>query len=171
MVWLKGAKGSKRPDQLKLCIGLKEGYLSEQLFYFSYPNALQKVKSFEKAAKEISAGKELSAVEVKKAREEADATKKKIAEDIELAKTKAQTELDKIQLEISKRIEEAKQKTDELKAIWEELNGNPNPVSFVLAKESVSDFYNRTLQTNIGTKVFDLQHDYVDLSLQLPKYS
>ncbi len=53
IVWLKGAKGSKRPDQLKLCIGLKEGYLSEHLFYFSYPNALQKVKSFEKAAKEI----------------------------------------------------------------------------------------------------------------------
>jgi hypothetical protein len=48
-----GAKGSPRPEQLKLCIGQHEGYLSEQLFYFSYPYALAKAEAFIKAAKNI----------------------------------------------------------------------------------------------------------------------
>ncbi len=47
------AKGTPRPEQLKLCIGQHEGYLTEQLFYFSYPYALAKAEAFVKAAKNI----------------------------------------------------------------------------------------------------------------------
>lgn len=46
-----GAKGAPKPEQLKLCIGQHEGYLTEQLFYFSYPYALAKAEAFVKAAK------------------------------------------------------------------------------------------------------------------------
>lgn len=48
-----GALGRSRPKQLKLCIGQMEGYLSEQLFFFSYPYAYDKAQAFEKAAREI----------------------------------------------------------------------------------------------------------------------
>lgn len=46
------AKGKPRPEMLKLCIGQMEGYVSEQLFYFSYPYAYDKAKAFVEAAKE-----------------------------------------------------------------------------------------------------------------------
>ena len=36
-VRVSGAKGKARPEMLKLCIGQMEGYITEQLFYFSYP--------------------------------------------------------------------------------------------------------------------------------------
>ena len=52
-VKVSGAIGFKRPDQLKLCIGQMEGYITEQLFYFSYPYAYDKAKAFVEAAKEI----------------------------------------------------------------------------------------------------------------------
>ena len=48
-----GAKGKARPEQLKLCIGQMEGYISEQLFYFSWPYAYEKAKAFMEAANEI----------------------------------------------------------------------------------------------------------------------
>lgn len=48
-----GAKGMPRPEQLKLCIGQMEGYISEQLFYFSWPYAYEKAKAFIVAAHEI----------------------------------------------------------------------------------------------------------------------
>lgn len=51
-----GAKGLPRPEQLKLCIGQIEGFLTEQLFYFSYPYAYDKAKAFAQAAQEIWAG-------------------------------------------------------------------------------------------------------------------
>lgn len=51
-----GAKGLPRPEMLKLCIGQMEGYLTEQLFYFSYPYAYDKAVAFVEAAKEIWAG-------------------------------------------------------------------------------------------------------------------
>lgn len=51
-VAVSGAKGSPRPEQLKLCIGQLEGYLTEQLFYFSYPYAYEKAQAFVKAAQE-----------------------------------------------------------------------------------------------------------------------
>jgi len=51
-----GAKGQARPEMLKLCIGQQEGYLTEQLFYFSWPYAYDKAKAFVEAAKEIWAG-------------------------------------------------------------------------------------------------------------------
>ena len=53
LVKVSGAKGMPRPEQLKLCIGQMEGYLSEQIFYFSWPYAYDKAKEFEKAAREI----------------------------------------------------------------------------------------------------------------------
>lgn len=53
MVKVSGAKGLPKPEQLKLCIGQMEGYLSEQIFYFSWPYAYEKAKAFEKAAREI----------------------------------------------------------------------------------------------------------------------
>lgn len=52
-VQVSGAKGKPRPELLKLCIGQMEGYLSEQLFYFSYPYAYEKAKAFAQAAQEI----------------------------------------------------------------------------------------------------------------------
>ena len=52
-VKVSGAIGSKRPEQLKLCIGQMEGYMTEQLFYFSYPYAYDTAKAFVEAAKEI----------------------------------------------------------------------------------------------------------------------
>lgn len=47
-----GAKGNPRPESLKLCIGQLEGYMTEQLFYFSYPYAYEKAQAFVEAAKE-----------------------------------------------------------------------------------------------------------------------
>ena len=53
MVKVYGAKGLPKPEQLKLCVGQMEGYLSEQIFYFSWPYAYDKALAFEKAAREI----------------------------------------------------------------------------------------------------------------------
>lgn len=55
-VRVSGAKGKPRPEMLKLCIGQMEGYITEQLFYFSYPYAYDKAVAFVQAAKEIWAG-------------------------------------------------------------------------------------------------------------------
>lgn len=52
-VHLSGATGSPAPEQLKLAIGLNEGYISEQLFFFSWPYAYQKCTLFIQAVKEI----------------------------------------------------------------------------------------------------------------------
>lgn len=46
------AKGYPRPEMLKLCIGQLEGYITEQLFFFSYPYAYDKAKAFVKATQE-----------------------------------------------------------------------------------------------------------------------
>lgn len=48
-----GVKGKPRPEKLKLTIGQKEGYITEQFFFFSYPYAYDKLVMFEKAVKEI----------------------------------------------------------------------------------------------------------------------
>jgi len=50
-VRVSGAKGKMRPEMLKLCIGQMEGYMTEQLFYFSYPYAYDKAQAFVEAAK------------------------------------------------------------------------------------------------------------------------
>ncbi len=52
-VKVSGAKGKSRPEKLKLCIGQFEGYISEQIFYFSWPYAYKKAQAFVTAAKEI----------------------------------------------------------------------------------------------------------------------
>ena len=52
-VHVSGAKGRLRPEQLKLCIGQMEGFISEQLFFFSWPYAYDKALAFIQAAKEI----------------------------------------------------------------------------------------------------------------------
>lgn len=52
-VQVKGAKGKPRPEKLKLCIGLMEGYLTDQFFFFSYPYAYTKAQKFIQAVQEI----------------------------------------------------------------------------------------------------------------------
>lgn len=52
-VSVKGAKGKPRPEQLKLAIGLNEGFISEQLFFFSFPFAHQKAVRFIEAVEQI----------------------------------------------------------------------------------------------------------------------
>lgn len=48
-----GAKGKLRPEKLKLTIGLMEGYMSEQFFFFSWPYAYEKAQRFIETTKEI----------------------------------------------------------------------------------------------------------------------
>jgi hypothetical protein len=48
-----GARGLPRPERLKAAIVVMEGYLSEQMFFFSWPYAYEKAQAFEKAAREI----------------------------------------------------------------------------------------------------------------------
>lgn len=52
-VEVKGAKGKPRPEKLKLCMGMIEGYLTDQFFFFSWPYAYEKAEKFVEAAKEI----------------------------------------------------------------------------------------------------------------------
>lgn len=52
-VHVSGAKGKPRPQLLKLCIGQMEGFLTEQLFFFSWPYAYQKAQKFAEACQEI----------------------------------------------------------------------------------------------------------------------
>lgn len=52
-VEVKGAIGKPRPQKLKLCIGLMEGYMTDQFFFFSYPFAYTKAKKFIQAVQEI----------------------------------------------------------------------------------------------------------------------
>lgn len=52
-VHISGVKGKPRPEKLKLAIGLQEGFITEQMFFFSYPYAYQKAVKFIAAVKEI----------------------------------------------------------------------------------------------------------------------
>jgi len=52
-VSVRNVKGKPRPEKLKLTIGQMEGYTTDQFFFFSWPNAYDKLKMFEKAAREI----------------------------------------------------------------------------------------------------------------------
>ena len=52
-VEVSGAKGIGRPEKLKLAMGILDGYLTEQFFFFSWPYALEKAKRFEQACTEI----------------------------------------------------------------------------------------------------------------------
>jgi hypothetical protein len=52
-VSVSGARGLPRPDRLKAAIVVMEGFLSEQMFFFSWPYAYEKAQAFEKAAREI----------------------------------------------------------------------------------------------------------------------
>lgn len=52
-VTFSGIKGKPRPDKLKMTIGLMEGYLTEQFFFFSWPYAYQKAQKFIKAVEGI----------------------------------------------------------------------------------------------------------------------
>jgi len=52
-VKLSGVKGKEKPEKLKLTIGLMEGYLSEQFFFMSWPNAYDKATKMLEAVKEI----------------------------------------------------------------------------------------------------------------------
>ena len=53
LVELKGVKGKPRPEKLKLTIGQMEGYISEQMFFFTWPYAYEKSQKFIQAVKEI----------------------------------------------------------------------------------------------------------------------
>lgn len=55
-----GAKGKLRPQQLKMTVGLMEGYLTEQFFFFSWPFAYRKAQKFIGAVKEIWSNKKFS---------------------------------------------------------------------------------------------------------------
>ncbi|MBL4657515.1 MAG: DUF1446 domain-containing protein [Flavobacteriales bacterium] len=55
-VGFSGVKGKPRPEQLKLTIGLMEGFLSEQFFFMSWPYAYKKAVKMVEAVKEIWAG-------------------------------------------------------------------------------------------------------------------
>ncbi|MBW8048847.1 MAG: DUF1446 domain-containing protein [Cytophagales bacterium] len=48
-----GVKGKPRPELLKMTIGLMEGYVSEQFFFFSWPYAYKKAQMFIKAVEKI----------------------------------------------------------------------------------------------------------------------
>lgn len=52
-VSFKGAVGKPRPEKLKLTIGQMEGYITEQMFFFSWPYAYKKAQKFAEAVKEI----------------------------------------------------------------------------------------------------------------------
>jgi hypothetical protein len=52
-VRVSGAKGKPRPELLKLCVGQTEGYMSDQIFYFSYPFAYAKAQRFAEEAQKI----------------------------------------------------------------------------------------------------------------------
>lgn len=46
------AKGKSRPEQLKLCIGFKDGFIGEAQIFFPWPDALEKAKRAAKIVKE-----------------------------------------------------------------------------------------------------------------------
>ncbi|PCH98030.1 MAG: hypothetical protein COB85_02240 [Bacteroidetes bacterium] len=48
-----GAKGKERPEKLKMTIGLMEGFITEQFFFFSWPYAHQKANKFIEAVEQI----------------------------------------------------------------------------------------------------------------------
>lgn len=48
-----GVKGKARPEKLKLTMGQMEGYITEQFFFFSFPNAYEKAQKFIEAANKI----------------------------------------------------------------------------------------------------------------------
>jgi len=52
-VEVKGAKGKPRPEQLKLNLGLMDGYLTDQFFFFSWPYAYDKALKFCEAVEGI----------------------------------------------------------------------------------------------------------------------
>ena len=52
-VEVKGAIGKPRPDMLKLCIGLHEGFMSDMIVFFSWPFAYEKCQKFIEAVKGI----------------------------------------------------------------------------------------------------------------------
>jgi hypothetical protein len=48
-----GVRGKHRPELLKMTIGVMEGYLSEQFFFFTWPYAWDKVRKFTDAVEKI----------------------------------------------------------------------------------------------------------------------
>ena len=57
---------------------------------------------------------------------------------------------------------------DALNVIKESL-GNPSELGKLLIGESAEDYYAKSHAGNIGTRVYDLQTNYVDLALKLPR--
>lgn len=53
MVEVSGAIGKPRPEKLKLAISLVDGFVTEQIFFFSWPYAYDKATKFEQACREI----------------------------------------------------------------------------------------------------------------------
>lgn len=65
---------------------------------------------------------------------------------------------------------EMEEKFDELEKIQEELDNPLNPLANILIGETPDDFYNRTVHSgNIGTRVFEMQENFVDMALELPR--
>ncbi len=52
-VHFSGVKGKPQPESLKMTIGLMEGYVSEQFFFFSWPHAYKKAQKFVEAVDQI----------------------------------------------------------------------------------------------------------------------
>lgn len=61
-VQLSGVKGAPRPEKLKMTVGQARGFLSDQLFFFSWPDAYGKVKGFEQAVRDSWAAQGLKPV-------------------------------------------------------------------------------------------------------------
>ncbi len=51
-VMVSQVKGKSRPDQLKLCIGFKDGFIGEAQIFFPWPDALEKAKRAANIVKE-----------------------------------------------------------------------------------------------------------------------
>jgi Acyclic terpene utilisation family protein AtuA len=62
-VRVSGAIGKPRPQMLKLCVGQIEGYMSDQIFYFSYPYAYEKAQRFAAEAQKIWASMPMLKIE------------------------------------------------------------------------------------------------------------
>lgn len=62
-VRISGSLGKPRPENLKLCIGLHEGFMSDMIAFFSWPYAYEKCQKFTQAVKDIWANAGLSGIE------------------------------------------------------------------------------------------------------------
>jgi hypothetical protein len=74
-----------------------------------------------------------------------------------------------LQAEMNAFSKEATEKFNEIDKILKELD-KPHTLGNILIGESAEDFYNRTIRLgNVGTRLYELQSNYVEAALQLPE--